>query len=220
MRRKILAIGTLLALGLGAAAAWTFAPGAQTPAEAADHNDPPGRVMGASADRAADIGDVYAFTRGENTVFVLTFAGPEMPSADQAGTYDPDVIYQLWIDEDGFGTGADPTPINVRFGQNSSGHWGMEVDGFPGQSGAVTGPVEWRNELGTGGAEGLFWAGLRDDPFFFDGTGFGETGMTGTLSFMSARDSFAGQNITAITISVPNAEIDATFDVWATASRI
>lgn len=219
MRRKYLAIATVLALGLGAVVAWAVVPGARAPVQAADHNDPPGRVTGASADRAADIGDVYAFTRGENTVFVLTFAGPQMPVDGQSGTYDRDVIYQLWVDADGAGTGAEATPITVRFGQNTSGHWGMEVAGFPGQAGAVMGPVELQNALG-GGAAGTFWAGLRDDPFFFDGTGFDETRMTGELSFDSTRDSFAGQNITAIVLSVPNTELASSFDTWATASRI
>ena len=225
MRRKYLAIATVLALGLGAAAVWTIAPGAQSPAEAADHTDPPGRTSGTSADSAADIGDLYTFVRGEDVVFVLTLAGPAMAVEGQTGTYDRDVNYQIWVDPDGIQTetGGGPMPaeaITVRFGQNSSGHWGMQIDGFPGQTGMVSGPVEFTNELGTGGAAGKFWAGLRDDPFFFDLTGFGETGSTAELSFMSTRDSFAGANITAIVLSVPNAEIDDTFEVWATTSRI
>ncbi|MCA9607192.1 MAG: DUF4331 family protein [Myxococcales bacterium] len=218
MKRRSLAIGGMVGVVVASAGiAWSLIGGAPPIAKAADHNDPPGRVMGASADRAADIGDLYVFTRGENTVFVVTLAGPAMPVADQAGTYDRDVLVQVWIDEDGFGAGAAPRSIDVRFAQNASGHWGMQVSGFPGTSAPVAGAVEQQNMV-TGG--GRFWAGLRDDPFFFDGTGFGTTLMTGELSFDSTRDTFAGQNITAVVLEVPNTAIDATFDAWATTSRI
>ncbi|MCB9594878.1 MAG: DUF4331 family protein [Sandaracinaceae bacterium] len=218
MNRRSLTITAVVCGLLGAVgAAWLLAPGAQPLAKAADHNDPPGRVMGASADRAADIGDLYVFTRGENTVFVMTLAGPAVPVAGQTGTYDRDVLAQIWYDEDGFGTGVAPKSIDIRFAQNTSGNWGMQVTGFPGTAGAVSGPVERQNMV-TGG--GRYWAGLRDDPFFFDGTGFGTTLMTGELSFDATRDSFAGQNITAIVVEVPNTAIDSTFDAWATTSRI
>ncbi len=218
MKRRSLAIATMVILAAGAVGvAWWAAPGATPIAKAADHNDPPGRVMGASADRASDIGDLYVFTRGENTVFVVTLAGPNMPVAGQAGTYDRDVLVQVWIDEDGFGAGTAPRSIDVRFAQNASSHWGVQVSGFPGAAGPVAGAVEQVNTV-TGG--GRYWAGLRDDPFFFDSAGFRTTLMTGELSFDSTRDGFAGQNITAVVLEVPNTAIDATFDAWATTSRI
>jgi len=218
MRRKTLAIVAVATLGLSAlCAAWLVAPGTQPQAKAADHNDPPGRVMGASADRAADIADLFVFSRGENTVFAVTLAGPAMPAANQEGTYDRDVLVQVWFDEDGFGTGAEPKSMNIRFAENTSGNWGMQIEGFPGATAALSGSVERANGVTSGGQ---FWAGLRDDPFFFDLTGFGETLTTGELSFMAARDSFAGQNVTAIVLEVPNTAIDATFDAWVTTSRI
>lgn len=218
MKRKRLAIGLVVTLGLGSAAAWLIAPNTQPRVEAADHNDPPGRVTGDSADRAADIGDLYTFLDGENTVFVLTYAGPEMPVDGQSAVYDRDVLYQIWVDEDG-ASSADSgrTSIDIRFGQNSSGNWGMQVtNNLPDTATTMMGPVEHMNE--SGGVQ--FWAGLRDDPFFFDLTGFGETLTTGNLGFDDERDGFAGQNISAIVIRVPNAQLNAQFDTWATTARI
>ena len=217
MKRKTLAIATMATLGLGVLGAWLIGPGTQPEAEAADHNDPPGRVMGASGDRAADIGDLYVFTRDENTVFVLTLAGPAMPDADQAGVYDPDVLYQIHVDTNGLTVAGGEINMNIRFAENASGHWGMEIENFPGASGMVVGAVEAPIAVASGGQA---WAGLRDDPFFFDSTGFGMTGATGELSFDNARDGFAGQNITAIVIEVPNAAIAGQFDAWASTSRI
>lgn len=218
MKRKTLAIGLVVTLGLGtAAAAWLVGPNTQPVVEAADHNDPPGRVTGDSPDRAGDIGDLYTFVDGENTVFVLTIAGPEMPAAGQTGTYDADVLYQIYVDTDDPLTEAGQSTIDIRFGQNDSENWGMQVvNNLATPAETLTGPVEHMNS--TGGV--TYWAGLRDDPFFFDLTGFGETLSSRELSFMSTRDGFAGLNITAIVISIPNTVVPASFDTWATTARI
>ncbi|MFK7988584.1 MAG: DUF4331 family protein [Sandaracinaceae bacterium] len=222
MKRKTLAIGLVVTLGLGtAAAAWLVGPNTQPVVEAADHNDPPGRVTGASADRAGDIGDLYTFLDGENTVFVLTYAGPELPVDGQSAVYDGDVLYQIWVDVDGADSTVPDTgrtSLDIRFGQNDSGNWGMQVtNNLTGTPVTLTGATEHMNS--EGGV--TYWAGLRDDPFFFDLTGFGETVSTGDLAFMGTRDGFAGANISAIVISVPNAQISSdTFDTWATTARI
>jgi len=151
---KTRTISTVAVAVLGASAlcaAWLIGPGTQPEVEASDHNDPPGRVMGASADRAADIADLFVFTRGENTVFAVTLAGPAMPTDGQAGTYDRDVLLQVWYDEDGFGTGTASKSMDVRFAQNSSGNWGVSIEGIPGATGAVTGSVERINSVPAGG---------------------------------------------------------------------
>lgn len=215
MRRKTLAISTVAALGIGGAVAWSGHSAPQV--EAADHNDPPSVTTGDSTDRAADIADLYVFDRGENVVIALTFAGPSDPSAGQSGTFDSDVLYQLHITG-----GTENHRVRIRFGQNSSQNWGMEVTGFPGATGVLTGPVEFTNTAT--GAGGRYWAGLREDPFFFDLTGFLETAGTGTLSFDPTNDDFADKNVTAIVLEIPSSSIvsggDTTFDVWASTRRI
>ena len=68
------------------------------------------------------------------------------------------------------------------------------------------------------------FAGLRDDPFFMDLDGFVTTVTTGTLSFDSNNDSFAGQNITSVVIEMPFDAVKGgagdVVNIWSTASRI
>ncbi|MEC7524258.1 MAG: DUF4331 family protein [Myxococcota bacterium] len=194
--------------------------GSSTPerAEAADHNDPPDRVV--DGDRAADIGDLYAWATPEGkTVIVLTYAGPVDPVDGQTAVYDADVLYGIHIDNDD--DQAADHDIYVRFGQNASGNWGIQVEGIPGGDPATqAGPVAFQNSI-DGVTDGFFWVGLREDPFFFDLTGFQETFSTGTLSFVNDRDFFAGKNISAIVIELETEDLSSgAFDVWATTSRI
>ena len=67
------------------------------------------------------------------------------------------------------------------------------------------------------------WAGLAEDPFFFDQTGLNATVATGTLSFDPNNDDVAGLNITAIAIQLPIATIQSGGDLlqtWTTTSSI
>lgn len=214
--KALACVGTLALLG---GALWLGSSGA---VEAADHTDPPSRTTGDSADRAADIGDIYAWhTTDGHTVLVLTYAGPNEPIAGQTATYDPDVIYGIHIDTDG--DQAADQELWVRFGQSASGNWGVQVEGIPGGDPAVqSGAVEITNRI-SGVTDGFFWAGLRDDPFFFDLQGFQDTLSTGTLSFVNDRDFFAGKNISAIVIQLQTSDLVAaggSFDVWATTGRV
>ena len=187
-------------------------------ANAADHTDPPRRVGSAGA---ADIADLYAWhmTQGGSTKLVtaLTFAGLQAPAAGQTGTYDADVLYGIHIDNDGDHL-AD-FDIYVRFGQNAMGQWGVQIANVPGEGAPLVGAVE--HEIMAASAKA--WVGLRDDPFFFDLTGFQETLSTGTLAFNPMRDTFAGTNVTAVIIEM---SLDAalssgsSLNIWATTSKI
>lgn len=220
MRQRRWALAALPALGMLVAGAWVWR---SERADAADHNDPPARVTGDSADRAADIADLFAWhTDAGKTIFVLTYAGPNDPVAGQTATYDADVLYGIHVDTDG-DREADHD-IWVRFGQSASGNWGVQLEGIPGGDPATqAGPVEVVNRI-TGVTNGFFWAGLREDPFFFDLEGFQDTAMTGDLAFDASRDFFAGKNVSAIVIELETADLmagdDDTFDVWATTGRI
>jgi hypothetical protein len=66
------------------------------------------------------------------------------------------------------------------------------------------------------------FAGVRDDPFFFDLDGFYETTSTATLAFDAERDSFLGTNVTMLVVemSVDGAAAGSSdVQLWATASR-
>jgi len=185
---------------------------------AADHLDPPGRTNPANdttPDKAADIADVFAWHTATDVNLVLTFAGPQ--SANLPAVYDPDVLYTINVSNAAPRTTPD-IPIEVRFGRGSGNTFGVQVKGLPGVTGAIEGAVE--TDLVKDGVR--VRAGLFDDPFFFDLQGFRDTVATGTLSFNNQRDFFAGQNDTAIVISIPRDRIENgtnLVDVWATTAR-
>ncbi|MXO48526.1 DUF4331 domain-containing protein [Erythrobacter vulgaris] len=198
-----------------ATAAVLFAPGVGI--IAADHLDPPARTdpaVDSTPDRAADIADVYAWHTDTSVIVAMTFAGPQ--ATDQPATYDPDVLYSINVSNSSPRTTTD-IPIRFRFGTGAMDQFGVSVTGLPGVTGAIRGSVE--TELEKDGVR--VWAGLFDDPFFFDLQGFRDTLNTGTLSFDSERDFFAGQNLTAVVIEIPRDRIDpgAPVDVWAATAR-
>ena len=174
---------------------------------AADHLDPAGRI---TAGQASDIGDIYAWNRGDNIVTALTFAGP---TASTEGTYSRDTLYAINID--GADEGFEPdTTIYARFGQNEDGDWGVWVQNVPGAASSTVGPVQTNIEAG----DGMVFAGQLDDPFFMDLEGFRETLSTGTLAFDPTRDFFAGSNITALVVEFPKSGLDfaGPYHIWAT----
>lgn len=186
---------------------------------AADHLDPPSRTdpaQTATPDRAADIADLYAWHTDTEVNLVLTFAGPQATTAP--ATYDPDVLYTIFLSNSAPRTTPN-IPIRVRFGRGSNpNESGVQVSGLPGVTGTIEGSVE--RDLVKDGVR--VRAGLFDDPFFFDLQGFRETVATGSLRFNPNRDFFAGQNLTAVVISIPRNRIENgtnLVDVWATTAR-
>ncbi|WP_260482308.1 DUF4331 domain-containing protein [Sphingomicrobium flavum] len=203
------------------AAILTFHLG-EFPTLAADHLDPPQRTdpsVDDTPDRAADIADIYTFFDDQTTKLILTFAGP-VPT-DAAATFDPDVRYYINVSTQEPRTESN-TRIQIQFGEDAvqpGDQFGIRVSGLPGVTGDIIGPVE--TDLEEQGVK--VRAGLYDDPFFFDLQGFRETLDTGDLSFDSSRDFFAGQNITAVVIEIPNANIsngNNVIDVWTETLRL
>lgn len=177
---------------------------------AADHVDGPEAI----ADPAADITDFFAWAEGNSVYFVLAYAG--LSEAGTPALYDRDVLYGIHIDNDGDGI-AD-SDIWIRFGQDTDGEWGVQVEGLAGGD-AIVGPVDEIIEAPLGQQ---VYAGLRDDPFFFDLQGLMATTSTGDLSFDNTRDFFAGVNVTSVALEVA---LDAVagdgepFTVWSTTRR-
>jgi hypothetical protein len=207
----------ILGLAAGSISLWSATPIAR----AADHLDPPARTDPDSggADRGADIADLYAWHQGTGAsarmVTVLTFAGPNVPSADQAVPCDRDVLYGIHLDN-----GTNQFNIRARFGKDDLGNCFVQVAGIPGTGTAViSGPVE--RPFTRAGVR--MFAGLRDDPFFFDLTGFRETLSTGTIRMINDRDFFAGMNTSALVIEFPLAAVSPggeTVRVHSTTGRI
>lgn len=204
---KTLTTAGLAAVALGLTGLMLAHPQAQ----AADHVDSPE----AGADKAADISDLYAWHDGDRVVAAVGFAGLDVPGSE--GTYDDQVLYAIHVDNDDDYL-ADQT-VYVRFGQAMDGSWGVRFEGIPGGAEAVIGPV---NEVLDAGLNLRAFAGIRDDPFFFDLDGFQATLMSGTLSFDAMNDSFAGTNVTMIVVELSIDGVAGGSDnlhVWATTSR-
>jgi len=186
-------------------------------AKAADHLDPPARTTGEGADVASDIADIFVFNDATTVKIIMTTAGPQVPGVPP--TYDKDVLYQLHISNTG-----DPTTaqfnINIRYGKDPAGDWGVQFAGIPGASGPVSGPVQ---TVLTDGSAVKAEAGLFTDPFFFDLEGFNDTKATGILSIRSDRNFFAGKNDTSFVIEFPRSAIEngtKPINVWGETGRI
>jgi hypothetical protein len=184
-----------------------------------DHKDGPSTT----ADPAIDITDLYAWHNTASNTFDidLNFAGLRTPG--QPAVYDDNTIYSIHINRSATTTFNNNTDveIDVRFGKSPAGFWGVQVVGVPGAAGALSGGVE---SIITDGPRKVY-AGLRDDPFFFDLDGFHAALMNGNvLSMHSTHDSFAGTNVSAVVLemSLSDVTVGGTLphlSIWATSGR-
>ncbi len=215
MRKATAALASAALATVAAGGLWVYGG-----ANAADHLDPPARTDAAvtsTPDVAADIADVFAFNTASTVTLIVTGAGPQAPGV--APFYDRNVLYQIHISNDG-NPATSERDINVRYGRDAAGNWGVQFVGIPGATAAVAGPVQTTL---TDGPVVKATAGLFDDPFFFDLDGFKQTQATGTLSFNNKRNFFAGKNDTAIAVEFPRSAIENgtnPIQVWAETRRI
>ena len=196
---------------LGALGVLVTADMALQTAVASDHQEAPA----ATALLAADIGDYYAWHEEDTLNLVLTFgtfAAPTLPA-----TFDANILYTMHFDTSVPADGISDLDIFTRFAQDANGAWGLQV------AGASTTPLEGPVETVLSNNELTAWAGLADDPFFFDQTGFNQTVATGTLSFDPTRDDIAGLNVTAVVLQIPVTTIvpeGGTLQTWSTTSTL
>ncbi|MDP9238639.1 MAG: DUF4331 domain-containing protein, partial [Chloroflexota bacterium] len=214
-----------LNLVLGALAAMVFASlTVIAPAFAADHGDAPL----SKANHAEDLADVYAFGGDAgNLVLVMTVNPLSMPG--DAPTFDQAGLYQFKIDNNGdavpdvaydvtFGAPAADGTQTVKV-QKATGAAAdtLSASGTELISGSTTAATA-APKINTNGTVKLF-AGLRDDPFFFDLTAF-----KAGLKFRNpGNDFFLGLNVSAIVLSVPPSDFQASGStaagVWAVTSK-
>jgi hypothetical protein len=207
------------ARALGAVAVAGFGP-----ASGADHGDAPL----AKANHAEDLADVYAFAgSGKNVVFAMTVNPLTMPG--DTPTFDPAGLYQFRIDNNG--DAVPDVTFNVTFGAASSDGTqtvsvkaanGPDADALTNSGSAV---ISGKTTAGTAapvvntkGGVKLF-AGLRDDPFFFDLNAF-----KAGLAFRNPGNNFfKGLNASAIVLEVPASDLLASgktaAGVWAVTSK-
>jgi len=188
---------------------------------AADHIDAPAVSGGTS-----DITDFYAF-QGEDTdnlVFVANVQGLISPASTATAEFDPNTLIEINIDNNGdnkedlviqalpvdgemkFWGPVKPTAVGTDSVIETSGKRGS-VQITPYQQDAITSTTDGIK----------YFAGPRDDPFFFDfgtytqiiageATGFNNPGT----------DTFAGTNVMSVVVEVPKSMLggSGTLNTW------
>ena len=183
---------------------------------AADHGDAPT----AGNNQSTDIGDVFAFLDpNDNSKLILAITQRGFIAAGENanfGIFDQFLQYRFELE-----TTGDAKPdqfINITFSsvETSGGPQTATIE-LPSKqtftasstrsSTAATAPTQ---AVTTDPATGVsFFAGLVDDPFFFDIPAFGRfvasvrAGKPDPTQLQRGRDSFAGYNIMGIALSVP-----------------
>ena len=217
MRNKLFAVAALATLTSALFA--TFA-------SAADHRDSPINV----SNPTADINDVWAFrspTDPDNLVIAISVNPLIAPSDNQTrGVFDRLASYQIHVDVDG--DLLDDATVNIRRAGNS-----LVFEGLGAPIAATITPPGAEPVINDAGPVKVF-AGLRDDPFFFDLAGF--------LTFLGDPkvpvnglraagggdpvDAFAGTNVLAIVVELPvvavtgGANADSgSIKTWVSSSR-
>ncbi len=193
---------------------------------AADHADAP-----AVTGNANDITDVYAF-QGQDTnnmVFVVNTQGLLTPGATETASFNEDVVQEINIDTNGDNV-EDLVIQAIRDGKEMYffGPYAPETTG-------VNIEINDRKESGKvkitpyGSApiikteKGMkFFAGPRDDPFFFDLNQF-RLVIAGTASSFNnpGTDSFGGTNVLSTIIELPKSMLgnSSTISIWAVTGK-
>src|SRR5688500_8350902 len=138
---------------------------------ASDHQDTPEVELSPRM----DVNDVYAFPGAtpDRIALVLTTSSPITPAQSSTAAFDPNLLYQLKVDNTGdgvedkvfqitfSGTGASQVFIRGPVAPAQTGTMNTLVSGGPSLAGATN------TNLGSAAGVQAF-AGIRDDPFFLD----------------------------------------------------
>jgi hypothetical protein len=193
---------------------------------AADHIDAP-----AVTGNASDITDFYAF-QGQDTnnmVFVVNTQGLLSPSATAAAKFDENVMTEINIDNTG--DNVEDLVIQAVKRGNSMYFFGPVAPGTTGKTSTIKtanqiGSVEisqyGQNAIVSSQNGYKFFAGPRDDPFFFDlGQYQAILGGTATGFNNPGTDTFAGTNVLSIVVEVPKSSLGtaATLNTWVETKR-
>jgi hypothetical protein len=173
------------------------------PAMSADHLDAPA----VKKDGRIDINDVYAFHPGSpqnlgRTVLAMTVnpaAGVISGTTFRAGAN-----YEFLIDKDG--DAKQDGIVRVQFDAPSGGQQAYKVHVIRGNDGNVVFNGTTGQVIESDGVKSF--AGLRDDPFFFDLANF-NNGATFCGSGLPVSDFFLGLNTSAIVIELPTSMLGA-----------
>lgn len=190
---------------------------------AADHIDAPLTASGS----AIDITDVYAF-QGQNTnnlVFAVNTQGLLSPGATAAAKFDENVMIEINIDNNG--DNIEDLVIQAIKRDDKMYFFGPVAPGTTGTTSTIkTAAASGSVAITSYGVTALiaekngmkFFAGPRDDPFFFD-LGQFKAILSGTATGFKSPgvDTFAGTNVMSLIVEVPKAMLGTSnkLNVWA-----
>lgn len=194
---------------------------------AADHIDAPA-VQGGSS----DITDFYAF-QGANTsnlVLVANVQGLLSPSATGNAAFDENTLVEFNIDTDG--DNIEDLVIQATARDGKMYFFGPTAPTQPGTTsniltnasaqGSVDITPYGTDAIVASNAGMSFFAGPRDDPFFFDFAQYSAI-IGGTASSFNnpGSDTFAGSNVLSIVVEVPKAMVggSGTINTWVESKR-
>jgi hypothetical protein len=196
-----------------------------------------------------DINDVYAFpgSSDDRIVLVMTTSSPITPAQGGSASFDPNLLYQLKVDNSG--DAVEDLVLQITFeGEGAAQRARVRGPIRPAMTGTrntiVAGTAEVSGTVnavfGSPGSMQVF-AGLRDDPFFLDLEQFfrivpDRRPVSGPLSQLpdaptasafrapgQAVDYLRGLNTLAIVIELPESQLTAggtaKLGVWGTISR-
>ncbi len=187
---------------------------------AADHGDPPSLV----SDQQYDISDIYAFRSPEDTNNIVFYCGLEnFLTPGQNPGFNANSMLEINIDTDN--NNIEDLVIQCIYENNMITVYGPVA---PSQTGTtstlMSTALKTQGNLSTViSANGMkVYAGLRDDPFFFDLNQFGMI-IAGTATQFNdpGTDTFAGTNVLATIIEVPKSMLGtgSSINVWAESKR-
>ena len=201
MKKPFILLGGAAVLGAALIAGFGTASGA-------DHGDAPL----AKANHQLDLADVYAFDGGAGNVALAFTVNPLTMPGDKPtfGTTQHGDLYQIKIDSNG--DAVPDVSYNVSFGEpNSDGAQSVSVRRARGAQadtlsaggdvvaeGSTTSPGTGAPVINSASSGTKLFAGLRDDPFFFDLNAF-----KAGLKFRDpGTNFFAGLNVSGVVLSI------------------
>jgi hypothetical protein len=178
------------------------------------------------ADGRINPGDLYAFPAAPGTTALILTVNPDAGRSSPT-TFLPDAIYEFVIASNG-GTSED-LALRITFTEpDETGQQQVRVlraDGPAARHGTQGTPLgEGRTgEVFSLGGDGLAWAGLAADPFNGDGIAVGtflqgltEGRYTPEVFTAAPSNTFAGRDVTAIALQLPDAALGSTrLALWA-----
>lgn len=185
-------------------------------ASGADHLESPN----AKANTALDITDIYAFDAANASKTVLVVNVNPLAGVVSGTKFATNGEYRINVDKTGDAVADDVYRITFANG-GPDGKQKVTLR----RNGSTLLRGTTGNTSNAGGAK--LFAGVRDDPFFFDLASFlrwrdpdgdGAYTYTGPTAFDGV-DFFAGTNVSSIVLEIPDAWLGASAGVWATTHR-